>query len=598
MTSSTSHSRKGWLALALALAALPALAQGGDPIEAARAAIAAGDGIAAEAAARRALAEGAPREAVAAYMGEAFALQGDEHKALTWLEPGAFDPASAELGFRALGRLYVERGAYGEAAEAFDRALALGRPSSGLWVDIARLRYRSGEQTIVADAINRALAIDPRDADALSLQAQLVRDSRGLAASLPWFERAVEIAPDNVALLGDYAAVLGELGEYREMLAVVRRMFEIDPREPRIYYFQAVLAARAGQDNLARRLLWRAGEELTEAPAGLLLSGILEYRTGNPALAAERFAALVRQQPDNRTAQALLARALLGAGDRAEVIARLGEPALRDDASPYLLTLLARAYEQGGRREEAASLLDRAARAGMAEPIAYPLAAADRARMERWASDSSRPVVAALRLRYLLGEARLSEASDLAAELNADFPGSADIKVLTGDAALLAGQSRAALASYAAAGEVRSPSSLTRRVALALRLSGDEAGADELLAETLRLNPRDREIALLLGRRRAEQGDWPRAAALLAQAARLGGTRDPRLLAELSQAQLRAGERTAALASARRAHALQPMQAEAVAALAAALSANGAAGSDILLAKAAGLQSAPALARR
>jgi tetratricopeptide (TPR) repeat protein len=103
-------------------------------------------------------------------------------------------------------------------------------------VDIARLRYRSGEQTIVGDAINRALAIDPRDPDALSLQAQLVRDSRGLAASIPWFERAVEVAPDNVALLGDYAAVLGELGEYREMLAVVRRMFELDPREHRLHY--------------------------------------------------------------------------------------------------------------------------------------------------------------------------------------------------------------------------------------------------------------------------------------------------------------------------------------------------------------------------
>lgn len=591
----TSSPDRRWVAVALALLALPALAgQGEDPLAAAQTALAQGDGIAAEAAARRALAEGAPREAVAAYMGEALVLQGEQFKALTWLEPGAFDPASAELGFRALGRLRTERGEFGEAAEAFDRALALGNASAGLWVDIAGLRYRSGEQTIVGDAISRALAIDPRDPGALSLQAQLVRDSRGLAASLPWFEKAVEGAPDNVPLLADYAAVLGELGEYRAMLAVVRRMFEIDPGESRIYFFQAVLAARAGQDNLARRLLTRAGDEATATPAGLLLAGVLEYRTGNPALAAERFVELLRRQPDNRTAQHLLARALLAAGDHPEVVARLREEAAREEVSPYLLTVLARAYEQTGRREEAALLLDRAAKAGARALLPYPLSVTDEARL----AGGARPEAAVLRLRHLVGTARFAEASLFAADLNRSYPRSADIKALSGDAALLAGEYGAALAAYEAAGQVRRTSGMTERMVVALRMTGDNAAADRLLVETLQRNPQDRQLALLLGRRRADQGDWAQAALLLGQAARRGGSRDPRLLAELSQAQLRAGDPEGALASARRAYAVQPLRAETAAALAAAMSASGEAGADVILAKAGRLQGGPALARR
>ena len=57
------------------------------------------------------------------------------------------------------------------------------------------------------------------------------------------------------------------------------------------------MAARAGNDNLARRLLWRTDGAYDEVPAGRLLAGILELRTGNAALAVDQFDALVRQQP-------------------------------------------------------------------------------------------------------------------------------------------------------------------------------------------------------------------------------------------------------------------------------------------------------------
>jgi Flp pilus assembly protein TadD len=132
----------------------------------------------AEVAARRALAEGVPHTAVDAYLGEAAMLQHDPDDARQWLGPGQFDPASAQRAFHALGRLELDAGHFGAAAKAFDRALQAGKPDARLWVDVGRLRCRSGEQHLAANAVSSALAIDPKEPQALEFQAELVRDAQ------------------------------------------------------------------------------------------------------------------------------------------------------------------------------------------------------------------------------------------------------------------------------------------------------------------------------------------------------------------------------------------------------------------------------------
>ena len=102
-------------------------------------------------AARRALDAGQPHTAVDAYLGEAALLQNDTDDARQWLAPGQFDPASAQRGFHALGRLELGAGHFAAAAKAFDEALRAGKPDARLWVDIGRLRYQAGEQHLRPD---------------------------------------------------------------------------------------------------------------------------------------------------------------------------------------------------------------------------------------------------------------------------------------------------------------------------------------------------------------------------------------------------------------------------------------------------------------
>lgn len=532
-------------ALSLAVgtpAILTAQAEGNSSLEEARAAISRGDGIAAELAGKRAITEGVSQSAAAALIGEGELLQGDFRDAREWLGSGDFDDDNWERGFHALARLEMAQGNHDAAALAFDRVIEREDGSAHLWVDIGRMRYSAGLHHSALDAALQAVSRDPENPRALEFRAQLVRDSDGLAAALPWLERALENAPEDMGTLAEYAATLGDMGRNADMLVVARRMVQINGRDARPYYYQAVLAARAGKDDLARRLMWRTNGEYDDRPSGILLSGILEMRAGNAALAVEHFDRLTRMQPYNRSARLMLGRALLANGEANELIARLSGLADRSDASPYLLTLLGRAHEQMGRRDLAAPYLDRAIL-----PVFEGLAAVPPKENVRTYSRSASgaglandPVTS---LRSLLAQGRMAEAQQQARAFSRDHPQSVDVQVLTGDVELLAGDTSAAFFAYQQAARIRRQWPLTQRMVMALRLMGQAEQADSVLVQYLKSNPRSSHGSAMLGVARAREGRDEQALALLSHAAEIGAYgRDPGHLARLADVQLRVGD--------------------------------------------------------
>jgi predicted Zn-dependent protease len=521
------------LAVALAGARVSA-APKDDFIAQARAALAQGDGIAAEVALDRALDAGARREAVAAFMGQAFLEREKPDKAREWLEAGAFTPETAAIGFRSLARLDRMEGDLAAAGKAFDRAMAITPRDAAMWVEIGRLRYAGGEHMLAIEAADYALKLDPDNVHALEFKGQLVRDSEGLAAGLPWFERALRRHPRDIAVLGEYAATLGDMGRARKMLATTRLMLSIEPGNPRAYFLQAVLAARAGKAEIARGLLARTQGEFAETPAGLLLEGVLELQAGNHALGAEALSSLARAQPANRTAGVLLARAYALSGESRLVIHDYAEAAARPDASPYLLTLVARAYEAEGQRDRAAPLLDRAALAR--RPVFSPVA------------DSE--------VGALLAAGKGDEARTKADRAVAANPGSAFAQAIAGDLQLASGEANEALAHYRLAAHVRMSQSLLLRMVAASVQAGRQAEATDLVERYLMHSPADRIAARLAAAKAGEGGNWRRARLLL-EGLQRGGESDVELLADLSLAQLRSGDAKLAEATARRAYEMQ-----------------------------------------
>lgn len=505
-----------------------------------------GDGIGAEIKLKRALASGAPREAVAAYMGEAFIQQDNPDKARVWLESGLFAPNSAATGFRALGRLEQQEGNLPAAGRAFDRAIKLTPRDATMWVEVARLRYAGAEHVLAIEAADYALQLDPKNVRALEFRGQIVRDQLGLVAALPWFETALKYAPNDLSVLGEYAATLGELDRAREMLAVTRKMLDLDPRSPRAFYLQAVMAARAGNTELARKLFDRTDDAFADLPGAMLLEGVLQIRAGNYFMAIEALEKLAKRQPANVRVHDLLARAYFLADEHGELVRRFAADALREDASPYLQTLVARSYEALGQRDMAGPLLDRAALRREGEVI---------------------PVYQGSPIGILIAEGRMAEAEAATEADRTAFPGSAHNEALAGDVQLALGHNREALERYRKAAYVRLSESLLARMVAAHLRANDMQEARALADSFLYWNPTSKPATRLSARLAAEAGDWHRARLLLEYLKANGSSRDVALMSKLALVQLRDGDGRQAALTAREAYGLQrssPLAAQAL----------------------------------
>lgn len=547
----------GAVVAAFAASALHASA-GDDSLAKGRAAIARSDGLGAEIAYKGALAAGAPREAVAAGMGEALLLEGKPGEARKWLASGQFAAGDTNRGWRALSRLEAGEGNFAEADAALAKALAASPEDADTVVDLAQLRYRSGRQVEAIETVDRALTLDKDNIRALDFRGLIVRDQFGPAAALPWFEAGLYNAPADPGLLGDYAAALGDAGRMREMLAVTRRMLELGADPRRALFFQAVLAARAGNHSLARAMLNKAGDPI-RTPAGLMLDAVLDIEAGNANLAVNLLEELVRRQPHDEPAQLLLARAIYEAGESEQVVSRFAALAGREGASPYLLTIVARAYEDLGRRQDAAPLLDRAAtvaKAGL-QPVADMTSFGDAA--NRYQAFPGDVEAAAGQVRALIALGRAGDALGLADKVRGEHPGLAATALLLGDARFAAGQFDGALAAYGEAAKIRFDDPLLTRMILAQVQAGRRDAASQLGLGYFAARPESRVGARIGADYAASLADWDKARALLGPLRDSGGERDLRLLTDLAFAQLRAGDPVAAESTAGAALRLQPM---------------------------------------
>lgn len=536
------------LALALASPGRAARDAIGLRLADARAALERGDGVTAEIALGKAMQAGATRQQVAAAMGEALIVEGQPDRAREWLAPGRFAPGEEAYGWRMLALLERRQGNLSAAGRALDAALARNPADPMVWVEIGRLRYSGGEHLQAIEAANKALALDPENPRALELNAQLQRESAGYADALQLYREALVQAPEDLDLLMGEAATLGEMGEAEAMLRTTRKMIDLDPHDRRAWYLEAVLAARAGDMALARRLINRGRLEGDARPGARLLVAIAELEAGNANRAAILLEPLADQNGANRRIQLLLARAYAEAGLYPQLFARFLASAQRADASPYLLTLIGRAYEDLGDRAAAAPWLDRAA--NPPPPALMPI-------------PPQGVVQPADLVRAPLAAGDFAAARVLAETFLKAHPGSADALGLAGDVALASGDGRTALALYAQASRVRFPDLLLLRTARAFDQVGTQQAGGLLAARYLDSFPASRLAARLAADQAAQSGDWPRAVLLLDNLRLRGGGRDHRLLADLAFAQIKLGRGEAALAIAERAHALQPASATA-----------------------------------
>ncbi|WP_336970412.1 tetratricopeptide repeat protein [Sphingobium aromaticiconvertens] len=524
----------------------------------ARALIELGDGAGAQEAVERARTLGAPLPATRALMAQALLLRGENGAAL--IEGGASDmaPEDAAMAARMVGRAHMAQGDAQAARAAFERAVGLSPKDAELWVDIGRYRLALGDEAGAIASADRAVALAPGSVKTLTFRGEMTRSQYGLAAALPWFEKALKASPDTVPTLTAYAATLADMGEASRMLSVTRRILALEPDNARAWMMQAIMAARAGKDDLARTLLGRTHGALDGEPATMLLRGVLHLRDGNALLAIDSLTPLLGVQPENQRARLLLARAQMGAGDLASAATLLAPLVVQGDADPYVLTLAARVQEGLGDRVMAADMLARAAWPvrPAAVAFAYPgdagLLGAGPPANSGTAGDNI-PYI-----RALMNAGQLVQAVDRAHLLSRMNPGAPDAHMLYGDALGRAGRNAEAAKAYEAAARIRFSQTIVLRLAAAWQRAGDPMRAAQIVARYLAQNPTSLEAQRLAASAYLEAGDWRNARRLLDAVRTQSGDNDALLMVGLARTAMELGDMAKARAFAAHAYRLLP----------------------------------------
>lgn len=514
------------------------------------------DGVAAEGAVRRAIDMGVPVAATHAVHAQALVLMGDPDRALA--EARQSSPADRNEGLRAAGKAHQLLGDLAAARDAFDAAVRERPADAGSWSDLGRFRYSVGDLVGAIEAASRANQLALGNTDALVLRGELVREQFGLLAALPWFDAALKRDPWHFRALIERAATLGDIGRTQEMLATARKAALARPGAPQPYYLQAVLAARAGDFELARAVLGRTAGRANGIPGALLLGGVLDLEAGANEQAVEHLRALVSMQPMNLNARRLLAVALLRTDASRNAIDLLRPMTERGDVDPYTLMLAGRGWERIGERAIAARFFDRAAlpirfaSASFTADDGVPMLAAAATRSE----GAPRSEVALI--RGLLEEGKTAEALARATRVARDNPGAPASQLVLGDTLIAAGRIGDAIAAYTRAADIRFDEPTMLRLVDAHDRAGDRPSAARVLALFLSQNPSNPSAQRLNARWQVAAGQFAPAIATLEDLRARIGEGDPSLLAELALAYSGIGNHDEAQKLAEAAYAMAP----------------------------------------
>ena len=530
-------------------------------VELARVAIQLGDGVGAEAAVKGAIAAGGAEAALRPLLARAYAMQGEGQRALATIDAGPIIPEMIGEAAWVAGDVHLANGDLAAARDAYDRAVRAMPRNSALWVDVARFRDANADTAGARDAVDYAIELDPANSAALAYKANLIRTEHGLTASLQWYDDALTADPDNADALIDRAATLGDLGRYRDMLVSLRHAATLVPRNPRIFYLQAVLAARADNYRLARSLLQRTRGELDGEPAFMLLSAIVELELGGEAVAATWAERLLSEQPYNFTARRILAAANWADGDADGAVEALAPIVDRPDADSWSLLLAARAAAELGRRGESADYLARAATLTRGE--ALPFAPNNDYGVLTGAAnaDPLNPATAVPAIAADILSGNSARAIERAARLRDANRGVADAHILLGDAALAGGRFDLAVQAYRAARDLDAGERTTLRLANALFRAGDAAGSGAAVLALQRSQPSSIAADRLAGHLAMDIEHWDQAIGYFDRVRGRIGDRDVVILRELAKAWAAKGDDDRALPLIDRAYRLQPLNA-------------------------------------
>lgn len=262
-----------------------------------------------------------------------------------------------------------------EAATAYEVALKLDRDNPYALLGLARLDFEAGQleraRTRLEQVVNKTsytlgydLIVTVYERLGLAQRATAIRASAKASGAYrdapdPWVDGLIELCVDPYRL-SLAAGAVARNGDAAQALRLLRRAVEVAPNDVAVRFQLGTLLVDQGQLDAAHAELTRCNELSPEFADAWAHRSSVETQQGRAAAAAQTLAEGLRRCPDSPGLHLMLARAHRVAGREAEAIAEFEESIrLRpNEADAYIE--LGNLYVAAGREADAIRAMSRA----------------------------------------------------------------------------------------------------------------------------------------------------------------------------------------------------------------------------------------------
>jgi len=345
-----------------------------------RAQLTAGDSAAAEDAFSKAIQLGVDRSVVAVPMAQALYDQGKYEAMLERFPAEGLAPDRQVEVLLLRAHAFRRTGDIPSAVKALDQARRIDPDFVPALLSEAELRADEGKHAEAETLSARALKLAPNDPRVWNMRATLALAKGDTATAIQALDKALAIEPRYTDARIARLSILVSLGRTQEADRDLAYLKANNPDDPRANYLRAVELARLGDNPGARDALSEVIRVLDPAPRDvlrkrgpqlLLLGGVAHYSLGSGEKSRSYLEDYLKLFPRHLGARRLLGSVYLGVGDARAAISVL-EPARRttpDDAD--ILALLAAAHLARRQHQIATDYLERALEVSGGKPAIH-----------------------------------------------------------------------------------------------------------------------------------------------------------------------------------------------------------------------------------
>ncbi len=255
-----------------------------------------------------------------------------------------------------LGRIHLRDGDAEKALAEFEKALALDPNNAEALLNIGAIHQGQGKSELAEHFAQRALQVDPSSIGALAQLAELRRDEGELDEAIRLFAEALAIDDSQPFLLLGFGDVLQRAGRFEAAVQAFQSVLELEPDSFKARYNLGVTYANMGRVDEAVAIYEEALEldpKNTEAPAARNNLGAIFLARGDVDRALEHFEAALKAAPFHLESRYNVAIVYFDQGRADEAIELLEEAARLEPNHAEVNLRLGLAYLDAGRGQDA-----------------------------------------------------------------------------------------------------------------------------------------------------------------------------------------------------------------------------------------------------